>query len=299
MPLTLTLWAKYVTDFLKEDEFFTVAQKFTVHLHAAEYKRQEKMVKARNAEAINSISRPVTGRMQDHTKRKVEGIGRAKAQRTTLQSLLGRIDNAEISEESDEGNGLPYVGTTLHGLMDSPRRRAASLVRIGSNQASTRAAAGFRKPAASSKLPEKAESESPLSKFAFRPSQNCGGSISDSLDDDDDLDASISAPKLTSLEQKDNCLAKLVPTSGSVVSASSLRQPSRSSTISKGRSFLPFRTSDEDSSRLSYMSNSYSRTRSDSSSRIAKRLEQARSLKVTQEQGEQTKKKLDIIPTFL
>lgn len=109
-----------------EDEFLTVAKRFTVHLHAAEYKRQQKMVKSRNADTINSISRPVTGKMPAHTKRRTEAVARAKTQKAALEGALGKKAE-DASDDSDDGDGLPYFGTTLHGLMDSPRKKAASL----------------------------------------------------------------------------------------------------------------------------------------------------------------------------
>ena len=131
-----------------EDEFLATAQDFTVHLHAAEYRRQEKMARARNAETINSISRPVTQKMSDHTKRKLEGVDRTKTRQNAIQTLLGnKIEATEDPEESSDGEGLAYFNTTLRGLMDSPRREAASLARLPCGVA-TRAAAGFQKPAA-------------------------------------------------------------------------------------------------------------------------------------------------------
>jgi hypothetical protein len=281
-----------------EDEFLTVAQKFTVHLHAAEYKRQEKMVKSRNAEAISSISRPVTGRMPHHTRQKVESVARSKTQRNTLQGLLGKRGDAEDSDDSDDGDGLPYVGTTLHGLMDSPRRKAASLAKVGSVAATTRAAAGFRKPAAQANSPQKAISESPVSKLALRPSQTSEKYIAtESSDDDDDLDAPIPAPKLSSLEQKGLSVASTLPKSRSIVSTSNTTQSSRPFTTSKSFS-AAFSALDEVPPRTSHVYNKTSRASSDSSSRIARRLEQAQLQKAKQEKEEQ-KKKLDIIPTFL
>jgi hypothetical protein len=129
-----------------EDEFLTVAQKFTVHLHAAEYKRQQAQVKVRNADAIRSISRPVTTKMPEQTKRKVEAIERSLAQRKALEGLK--------SKDSDESDSeLPYVGTALHSFMDSPRKKAVSLLREGSIATSTRAAAGFKQQNIQAKSP--------------------------------------------------------------------------------------------------------------------------------------------------
>ena len=95
-----------------EDEFLSVAQKFTVHLHAAEYKKQQKMAQTRNAETITSISRPAVGVMPDQTKRRVEGIERSKKQRNAIGGLLDK-NKATLSDDSDSGDGLPYVGTSM------------------------------------------------------------------------------------------------------------------------------------------------------------------------------------------
>ncbi|CAD6441305.1 d4f6aa4f-fb24-4fa9-9b0f-eb32cd9545a4 [Sclerotinia trifoliorum] len=73
-----------------EDELLTVAKSFTVHLHTAEYKRLGKIANTRNADAINSISRPVVGRMPDATRRKTEEVTRSNDQRNILEKLVGK-----------------------------------------------------------------------------------------------------------------------------------------------------------------------------------------------------------------
>lgn len=83
-----------------EDEFLAPAYHFTVHLCATEYKRQEKMVRVVNAEAIDSISRPVMGSMSDHTRRKVEVIARSKVQQNSIRNLL---ENERTATEDFEG----------------------------------------------------------------------------------------------------------------------------------------------------------------------------------------------------
>ena len=181
-----------------EDEFLEVAQKFTVHLHAAEYKRQQKAVKSQNADTIISISRPVTGKMPDQAKRKMEGSALAKRQRSIIEALNGKKESGAESDSDIEE--LPYVGTTLHGLMDSPRKKAASLAKLGST-ATTRAAAGFKKPAIQSNGDQsKSLIDSPEPKHGPRRAQ--GNEALDFTDDDDDLDAPIPAPKLIALDRK-------------------------------------------------------------------------------------------------
>ncbi|PBP25630.1 hypothetical protein BUE80_DR003488 [Diplocarpon rosae] len=177
-----------------EDEFLAVAHQYTVHLHTAEYKRQQKAVKSQNADTINSISRPVTGKMTDHNKRKAEAAALTKRQINIIESLNGNKLGAS-SDESDE-EGLPYIGTTLHGLMDSPRKKAASLAKLGT-KATTRAAAGFLAPAVQSRS---SFLRSPQPKHAPAQMQNDGSSETE--EDDDDLDAPIAAPNLAGVNQE-------------------------------------------------------------------------------------------------
>lgn len=183
-----------------EDEFHAVAQRFTVHLHAAEYKRQQKSVKAQKADEINSISRPVTGKMPDQTKRKLESIKRSKTQQNSVAALLNKKPgDTKDSDDSDDAGDLPYVGTTLHGLMDSPRKKGASLGNVRSIKTTTRAAAGFSKSSALLKSSQISESESPKT---LRKGKAPQSEHESSTDDDDDLGAPIPAPKLVSLDLK-------------------------------------------------------------------------------------------------
>lgn len=180
-----------------EDEFLSVAQQFTVHLHTAEYKRQIKDVKARNADTINFISRPVTGKMPDHTKRKIEAVMRSKKQKAALGGLLGK--KGQDDDESDAE--LPYMGTTLHGLMDSPRKRNMALARIGRGTPATRAAAGYKESTDQKMTVQTRLSESPKSKVQIRLDQLAMPELDISTEDededvgpedeDDDLDAPI------------------------------------------------------------------------------------------------------------
>ncbi|CAG8961563.1 hypothetical protein HYFRA_00006097 [Hymenoscyphus fraxineus] len=185
-----------------EDEFLTVAHQFTVHLHAAEYKRQQGLVKARNADAINSISRPVTGKMTDNVKRKIERDNRSKAQRNALETVVGKKSKEADSDDSND-EVLPYFGTTLHGLMDSPRKKASSLLKLknGPINATTRAAAGFQKPGThiSTATPVYSPSRSKFIKPDpdVRPVPTMDDT--ETASDDDDLDAPIMAPKFTAV----------------------------------------------------------------------------------------------------
>jgi len=112
-----------------EDEFLSVAGDFTRHLHAAEYQRLKNLTDSQNAEAIKTISRPVTGDMTDLVKRRHAALDRATKQRKAVASVLGK------REESDD----PQMAMTLQGLMDSPRKKAVPLASLSSVTMGSRA----------------------------------------------------------------------------------------------------------------------------------------------------------------
>ncbi|RAL61197.1 hypothetical protein DID88_010276 [Monilinia fructigena] len=266
-----------------EDEFLTVAKSFTVHLHTAEYKRLEKIAKSRNADTINSISRPVVGRMTDATKRKTEETTRSKDQRNILEKLVGKKED-ELSDGSDEET-LPFVGTSLYGLMTSPKKRGISLMNISSPTKTTRAAAGFRNP---TKM--KAIHCPPSPTFKHKTEVIDMDPDSTASEDDDDLDGPISAPKFSSSrpsikEIVDIKPAVLVTTGKKAAKPSTLPSSSTPSTLDTGV-FRPAKASVADSS-------SHPSAAQD---RIARRIAHA---KLKKKQEEEDKKKLDIIPTFL
>ncbi|KAK1759185.1 hypothetical protein QBC47DRAFT_398000 [Echria macrotheca] len=99
-----------------EDEFLSVAHDFTRHLHAAEYQRLKNLAKTQNAKTIQNISRPVTGEMTDLVKRRHAALDTAARQRRGLSSVLGK------RTESDD-----LRASSLQGLMDSPRKKAAPI----------------------------------------------------------------------------------------------------------------------------------------------------------------------------
>lgn len=196
---------------LVEDEFLSIAQKFTVHLHAAEYKKQQKMVQSQNAQTIKSISRPAVGVMPDHTKRRKEADGRAETQRKVLGGMLEKADKTDKSDDSDSADGLPYIGTTLHGLMDSPRRRGILLSKFAPVTTQTRSAAGYKRTGAQSKhsMPG-----SPIPKSAGKqPIDSKLASDTSSDDGDDDLDAPVQAPKFFKREVSSPVVAKITSSS--------------------------------------------------------------------------------------
>lgn len=286
-----------------EDEFMEIAKKFTVHLHAAEYKRQQKMVKSRNAETINSISRPVMGKMPDATKRKVEAIARAKTQRAALEGLLGKKKDGGLSDDGDEGEVLPYFGTSLHGLMDSPRRKATTITKPGAIHVATRAAAGFQRPASQSEFSRPSTSGSPKPKSMAKVKstaqrQEPAEQETSSDNDDDDLDAPILAPKLPPLKRKASPAAipsdvyqQEVSLKGSPLAPAS--KPAASTiTIKQELIVAPI----EQESSLNF--DDVPPFLSSQVGPHMSRLERARQLKAKQEKEKQAKNKLGDIPAF-
>jgi hypothetical protein len=285
-----------------EDEFLSVAQRFTVHLHAAEYKKQEKVATARNAETINSISRPVSGRMPDSTRKKIEGVARAKAQREAIEALVGKRD----AEDSDDTIDLPYVGTTLHGLMDTPRGKSASLFKTGSPKTKTRAAAGFLKRSAQSSSNQHVAMQSPVPKSILNP--RTFGTQSDasteSSDEDDDLDLPISAPKLKPVDKS----SLNQPISNSMSDPITRQSIASSSTHlksgAKNSSAETFSVSESATNKAPSKSTFIDEPVPLSSGRLARRLEsrklqQIRLGQMKEEQESPQTKRLDIVPTFL
>lgn len=108
-----------------EDEFLHTAQKFTAHLHRAEYQRLKTLAASQNADTIRAIERPVVGPATRVTKQRAE-MARKNARQRTLT------------------DDPPEVSTGLRGLMESPRREARSIKAFGKAAMGTRAAAGFR-----------------------------------------------------------------------------------------------------------------------------------------------------------
>lgn len=299
-----------------EDEFLAIAQQFTVHLHAAEYKRQKNLVKERKADAIESIARPVSGKMPSSTQRKVESITQAKAQKSVLQDLLGRKPGKSDDSDDSDGEVLPYTGTTLHGLMDSPRRKAASLARIRPLVIASRSTAGFQKPKAQSKFFTKSIFESPDPKSApgQLPRLEYGADATESSDGDDDLDAPIKPPRLTSLDRKNVPVQASLELSRPLAQSSKTKQPSDSSLNSKN--IVSFENSN---AALGAPSKTVSHPiafdppvkvevslivesiheESDSKARISRRREQYRIQRAKEDREAQEKRPQAVIPTFL
>ncbi|OBT68646.1 hypothetical protein VE03_01686 [Pseudogymnoascus sp. 23342-1-I1] len=173
-----------------EDEFLDVAKEFTQHLHAAEYQRMKNSARARNAATINEISRPVTTKMGEETRRKVESIARAKKQADVIKDIHGDQPRELEEGDSDESQG-PWLGTALHGLMEKPRASAVPLTDISGFHSNSKAAAGYKGSSVGRMetydVPDPEELE--LTKPASIKSTEEEEGETESEDDDDDLAA--------------------------------------------------------------------------------------------------------------
>lgn len=134
-----------------EDEFQAVAINFTQHLHHAEYVRLKNLAKTQNASTINTISRPVDSitTMREETKKKKEAQVQSMKHKNALQQIKAQTgrpkSDDEDSDPDDNKADDPWVGTSLQGLMTSPKKSQTSLTGLGGIKSSTRAAAGFSK----------------------------------------------------------------------------------------------------------------------------------------------------------
>ncbi|KLP23104.1 uncharacterized protein LW94_236 [Fusarium fujikuroi] len=114
-----------------EDEFVNMAHQFTLHIHTSEYNRLKNLAKHQNADTIREIERPEIGAPTLLTRHRQEDVRRKAKQR----KLLG----TDANEKKDS----PYVGSSLQGLMESPRKEHKWISTGLADTAATRASAGF------------------------------------------------------------------------------------------------------------------------------------------------------------
>lgn len=178
-----------------EDEFYSIAQSFTQHLHYAEYIRRKKEVKALNADTIADIARPTDGAtpMSDDIKKKYAAEELKTKQKEAIDGELGK--QAGDGRDEDAGDDFEaensWAGTHLQDLMLSPRR-VRSLVGLQKVKSSTRAAAGFSQSSGlgdddglTCSGPGKADNKDPIAL--------------EETTDDDDLDVGMGQPTPTAV----------------------------------------------------------------------------------------------------
>lgn len=174
-----------------EDEFLSVAGKFTAHLHAAEYHRQKQLANARNADTIDSISRPVVGRMTPGVRAKQGRMAKARNRRDGVRKALANGRGSGIDVESEEES--PWMGTSLEGLMEAPQGFGMRLSRLSSVGPTTKASAR-----SSQAVPEAEDGARPRGRNSGRDHRAL---VDNTTDDENDLDVPIKRstfPRLTS-----------------------------------------------------------------------------------------------------
>jgi hypothetical protein len=119
-----------------EDEFHSIAQTFTQHLHHAEYQRLKK------ARDVGPPALQPTEQMREETTKKMEARNLRARQKETIANLA---NGANLSmQENEEQEDDPWLGTSLAGLMtNASNQKRTALVGLEKIQSSTRAAKGF------------------------------------------------------------------------------------------------------------------------------------------------------------
>ena len=158
-----------------EDEFHSIAQSFTKHIHHAEYVRLKRLAKSRGEGTLQAIARPTDQRTEQSraTQLKVAAGANSKKAHGGVKKI------ADFADESEDDAYM--FDPQLAGLMGGSQKAEKDLTGMARGKAKTRAAAGF---AAS---PERKRGlkveETKIEKAVF-------ADASDDTDDTDDLDCS-------------------------------------------------------------------------------------------------------------
>ena len=123
-----------------EDEFQSLAQTFTAHLHRAEYKRLVKKARDAPRKDLSDPSSP----MSKETKRKLQRTALDMKQQAALGRVGARPEDDDVDAEGQEVDN-PWSGTALAGLVASGSQEKHSLKGLEKMPSSTRAAQGFSK----------------------------------------------------------------------------------------------------------------------------------------------------------
>ena len=186
-----------------EDEFYSVAQSFTQHLHHAEYLRLKNLAKARGISGLGTGSRPTDSvtEMREELKKKKQAEAQAEKHKQALAKLGGGVARKRVKLSGDEANDSEteeddlWAGTTLKGLMASPSKMKTSLMGLQGQRSSTRAAAGYSPPKAPGSKPNVTFDMSTSIETRKQAKGRDASSQATASDDDDDLDAPIQGPR--------------------------------------------------------------------------------------------------------
>jgi hypothetical protein len=160
----------------------------------------KRVAKTQNAHIINDISRPVTGPLPDHTRRKLDAQSLERAQSSAIDSLLGS-SHQDVTDDSEDDTPA-WIGTSLHGLMENPRKASTSLTKISTTSLPTKRETGRMRPQ---------QKSSNYPKVSHSTDQGLRNSSFDTLDsvptasedDEDDLDAPLRSPTSCTLPAKE------------------------------------------------------------------------------------------------
>ena len=146
-----------------EDEFYSVASRFTAHLHAAQYRRLKDEAKKRTP-TIQPLARPVTRAPTLDVVRRQAASALAASQRRAIAAAKLHLKASDSDSDSapdsvavaaaaaaaatlsdDEGGDRfqiqpPRKRTHLASLLDSPRKKARPLTTIATSNGKARAA---------------------------------------------------------------------------------------------------------------------------------------------------------------
>lgn len=123
-----------------EDEFQAVAQEFTAHLHAAEYKR---LVKEAKNKPSRKLPPKLTSEMSIDSMRRIQKERLKNRQRDALNDITGKVRAAEKGDEKDDEAPDPWTGTGLEGLMSQGDEGKTSLIGLEGTPSHSRAGKEF------------------------------------------------------------------------------------------------------------------------------------------------------------
>lgn len=160
-----------------------MAHQFTVHLHRAEYDRLKNLAKSQNARTIREIERPTVGPQTMLARKRQESAKRLLKQR-------------QLNENAVDEKDSPWKGTSLRGLLESPRKESKWISSNISSTTTTRASAGFRSNLSSP--PKSRQNQKPRGTTLLPPSGQKRPRLevddeTESSDDDDDDDLATPA----------------------------------------------------------------------------------------------------------
>jgi hypothetical protein len=121
-----------------EDEFQSVAQSFTAHLHHAEYKKRVLEARSRPRNAFPTATQPMS---QDARRRLQKDVLHDQQ-----QNALAAVGAGSRTAAFDDNIEDPWRGTSIAGLIARGSQEKKSLRGLDRIPSSTRAAQGFHRP---------------------------------------------------------------------------------------------------------------------------------------------------------